>query len=214
MPDLTQLGPVPPLASAVCRPNAAPKAVLWLQGITLVWMLVELAVALYAALKAQSPALLAFGSDSLVEVLSSAVVLLQWTPRVSISEPRATRTAAVLLFVLACIVTGTALASLILKLRPETSYAGIGITIAALIAMPILALLKRNEARRSGNRALAADAVQSATCAYLALIALAGLSVNALFHLAWFDAAAALVSVPLLVHEGRRAWQGHSCGCC
>ncbi|MGA2166938.1 MAG: cation transporter [Terracidiphilus sp.] len=176
-------------------------------------MLVEFGVSAYAAITAHSPAMLAFGSDSLVELMSAAVVLLQWVPSVSISEREATRTASVLLFVLALVVAGTALASLALRLRPEASRAGIGITIAALLAMPVLAWLKRREAHRSGNTALAADATQSATCAYLALIALAGLSVNAFFHIAWFDAIAALVAIPILIKESRLAWQGQTCGC-
>ena len=93
-------------------------------------------------------------------------------------------------------------------MQPETSRAGIGITLAALVAMPVLAWLKRREARYSGNTALAADAVQSSARADLALIALVGLAVNAFFHIAWFDAAAALVAVPILVKEGRSAWRG------
>jgi divalent metal cation (Fe/Co/Zn/Cd) transporter len=183
-------------------------------GVTLAWMLVEFGVSVYAAVTAHSPAMLAFGSDSLVELLSATVVLLQWIPSMSISERRASRTAGSLLFVLAFVVAAIAVASLALRLRPATSYAGIAITIAALIAMPVLAFLKRREARRSKNAALAADAVQSATCAYLALIALAGLAINAAFHVAWFDSVAALVAVPILVKEGRSAWQGHACGCC
>ena len=177
-------------------------------------MLVESAVSAYAAITVHSPVMLAFGSDSLVELMSAAVVLMQWIPGVSISERKATRTASVLLFVLALVVAVTALTSLALRLRPEASRAGIGITFAALLAMPVLAWLKRREARRTGNTALAADAVQSATCAYLALIALVGLSVNAFFHIAWFDAVAALVSIPILIKEGRSAWQGQTCGCC
>ena len=90
----------------------------------------------------------------------------------------------------------------------------IGITLAALIVMPILANLKRREARRSNNAALAADAVQSATCAYLAVIVLAGLAINAFFHIAWFDPLAALVAVPLLLKESRSAWRGDACGRC
>lgn len=177
-------------------------------------MLVEFGVSAYAAVTAHSPAMLAFGSDSLVELLSATVVLLQWIPRMSISERRASRTAGVLLIVLAVVVAAIAVASLALRWRPESSRAGIGITVAALIAMPILASLKRREARRSTNVALAADAVQSATCAYLALITLAGLAVNAAFHFAWFDPIAALASTPVLINEGRSAWQGHACGCC
>jgi divalent metal cation (Fe/Co/Zn/Cd) transporter len=177
-------------------------------------MLGEFGVAVYAAATAHSPAMLAFGADSLVELMSAVVVLLQWIPGVSISERKATRTASVLLFVLAVVVAAAAVTSLALRLRPETSRAGIGITIAALLAMPVLAWLKRREAARSGNVALAADATQSATCAYLALIALTGLVMNALFHIEWFDSVAALVAVPILLKEGRSAWKGQTCACC
>ena len=148
--------------------------------------------------------MLAFGSDSLVELLSAAVVLLQYGSPKSISEQKAARIAGALLFVLAFVVASTALLSLVLHWRPETSHLGMMVTIAALVAMPILATLKRREARRTNNVALAADAVQSATCAYLALITLAGLAANAAFHIPWFDSVAALFAIPiLLMKEGR-----------
>jgi divalent metal cation (Fe/Co/Zn/Cd) transporter len=149
-------------------------------------MLVECGLSLYAAAAARSPALLAFGSDSFVELLSAGVVLLQFLPHVSISQRNAARAAGALLFALALIVCVMAIASLV----------------------------KRREARRSNNAALAADAVQSAACAYLAAIALAGLAINALFHIAWFDSLAALAAIPLLLKEGRAAWNGKACGCC
>jgi len=214
MERMVQTGAQPAEPGTPVAMKTPRKRVYWLQGITLAWMLVEFGVAAYAAATAQSPAMLAFGSDSLVELLSASVVLLQWVPGVAISERKAARTTAVLLFVLAFVVAAAAIASLELGMRPETSCAGIGITIAALIAMPVLAWMKRREASRSGNVALAADAAQSATCAYLALIALAGVAVNAVFHIAWFDAAAALAAVPLLMKEGRAAWKGQGCGCC
>jgi divalent metal cation (Fe/Co/Zn/Cd) transporter len=208
--------------SAVCSDARAParpsKTVLWLQGITLAWMLVECGVSIYAAKAARSPALLAFGSDSFVELLSASLVMAQFIPGVAIGvaigERRTSRLAGGLLFLLALIVAATAVVSLALRVKPETSVAGMAITVAALIAMPGLAWLKRREARRSGNIALAADAVQSATCAYLALITLVGLAVNAVFHIAWMDSLAALVAVPILIKEGRSAWRGQNCGCC
>ena|ERR1017187_6970376 len=213
MADFIQIG-VQPAKPAV--PHAAKPGthVLWLQSVTLAWMLVECGVAAYAAATARSPALLAFGCDSLVELLSATVVLLQWVPGVALSERRASRAAGALLLLLAVVVAAIAVAALALRLRPETSYSGMAITAAALVAMPVLAGLKRREARRSGNAALAADAVQSATCAYIALVALVGLAVNAAFHIAWFDAVAALVAIPFLIKEGRSAWQGRACGCC
>ena len=213
MPHLLQIGAQRSNSAITSAPKPRSR-VLWLQGVTLAWMLVELGVAAYAAATAHSPVMFAFGSDSLIELLSAGVVLLQWIPGMSISERRLNRTAAVLLFVLAVAVSGVAVASLALRLRPDTSYAGIAIAAAALIAMPVLAALKRREARRSKNTVLATDAVQSAMCAYLAFIALTGLAINAAFHLAWFDSAAALAAIPILIQEGRRAWKGHTCGCC
>ena len=208
---------MPKIVSIGAQLHSAPKPnvrIAWLQGVTLAWMVVELSVSGYAAATAHSPAMLAFSADSFVELLSALVVLLQWVPRLKISERKTARIAAALLFCLAAVVAVTAIATFVLRLRPETSLAGVSITLAALVVMPVLAWLKRRDARRLGNAALAADAVQSATCAYLALIALIGVAVNAIFHLWWFDSAAGLVSVPLLVKEGRSAWRGHTCTCC
>ncbi len=214
MPELFQIRTPLPEAQMCAPVRQAVTAIFWLQGITLAWMLVETAVSLYAAVEARSPAMLAFGSDSMVELFSASIVLLQFLPRVSISERMASHTAGALLFLLAMVVLLIASLSLALHLQPETSRAGIGITIAALFAMPILAGLKRREARRRNNLALAADATQSATCAYLAFITLVGLSLNAIFHIAWFDSIAALAAIPFLLKEGQTAWRGNPCGCC
>jgi divalent metal cation (Fe/Co/Zn/Cd) transporter len=198
-----------------CAPPASmPRAVLWLQGITLIWMLVETAGSLYSAQKARSVALLAFGSDSLVELLSASVVLLSFIPAVSLSRERADRWAGLLLFVLAGVVTLTAVASLLFHIQAEASCLGLGITVAALFVMPLLAWGKRKVAKATSNKALAADAVQSATCAYLAAITLVGLATNALWHIHWVDSTAALLALPILIVEGRRALRGESCGCC
>jgi divalent metal cation (Fe/Co/Zn/Cd) transporter len=177
-------------------------------------MLVELGVSAYAAFSAHSVAMLAFGSDSLVETLSAATVLSQWVPGIQVSERRAARVAGALLFVLAAVVVAIAIVSFILHVEPEKTWAGIGVTAAAILAMPVLAHMKRREAARTGNSALAADAVQSATCAYIAGVTLVGLALRAAFGIAWFDTVAALAAVPLLVKEGREAWRGHTCACC
>jgi divalent metal cation (Fe/Co/Zn/Cd) transporter len=214
MSGLVQIGTQSTKAVAAGSPILRLHSMLWLQWITITWMLVECGLSLYAAATAHSPALLAFGSDSLVELLSASVVLLQFGSAPWISQRTAGRIASILLFVLAAIVATVAIASQVFHLQPESSCIGITVTVAALIAMPILAAFKRREAVRTGNVALAADAVQSATCAYLALVTLVGLGVNSLFHLPWFDSLAALAAIPLLIFEGRSAWRGHTCGCC
>lgn len=197
-----------------CATSAGmPRTVFWLQGITLSWMSIETAVSLYSAQQAHSAALLAFGSDSLVELLSATIVLLSFVPAVPLNKERAERWAGVLLFVLAGVVAFIAIYSLIYGVQTEASRLGIGITIAALIVMPLLAWGKRRMAHATNSRALAADAVQSATCAYLAALTLAGLAINAAFHIHWIDSAAALAALPILFAEGRRALRGESCGC-
>jgi len=191
----------------------ADRHVRWLQGITLGWMLVECAGAILAASRAHSVALLAFGSDSLVELLSATIVLLQFTRGFRISPKKAARVAGNLLFVLAGVVGLAAVAALAGRVNAERSLLGISITVAALVIMPVLAWLKRRQARVTGDRALAADAVQSATCAYLAAITLAALCVQAFLPLWWLDPAAALCAIPILAVEGMRARKGDGCCC-
>src|SRR5437588_11254545 len=85
--------------------------VAWLQYITIGWMIVECTLSLTAAAQAHSVALLAFGSDSLIELLSASVVLLQFLPRFPLKRAHAERTAAVLLYLLAGAVVVIALLS-------------------------------------------------------------------------------------------------------
>ena len=206
-----------PVCSGSCADPASPprqalsRQIAWLQYVTISWMLVECALSLVAAMQAHSVALLAFGSDSLIELLSASVVLLQFLPRFPLRKTRAERAAAVLLFLLAGVVV--IIAFLAFRTPMETSCLGIGVTAAALVAMPLLAWFKRRHARKVNDRALAADAVQSATCAYLAGVTLAGLLIFALWHIRWVDTVAALAAVPILIVEGRRAWRGEGCGC-
>ncbi len=188
-----------------------PRAVAWLQGVTLGWMTLECAVSLYAAARAHSVALLAFGSDSFIELLSAVVVLLQFLPRFPLKRAHAERIAAILLYALAGAVAVIAVAAY--QSPKETSFLGMAITALALIAMPVLARLKRRQARKLNNPALAADATQSATCAKLAAVTLAGLAAFALWRVAWIDSVAALAAAPILIVEARRTWRGEGCGC-
>ncbi len=184
-----------------------------LQAITISWMLIECGVALAASWKAHSPVLLAFGADSLVELLSACVVLLQFSPSLRLNARRASQGSGVLLFSLAGIVVLTSVGALLLRIEPDRSWAGIAVTAAALVIMPILSGAKKRAAYALDNRALAADAVQSAACAYLAAISLIGLAANAAFRISWIDPVAALIAVPIICLEGMRALRGEPCQC-
>jgi len=174
------------------------------------------AVSLTAAWMARSPALLAFGGDSAIELLSAIVVLFRFRAHADQeqSEKRAARIAAVLLFILAAYVAVASARTLLGYSEPKTTYVGIAVLVAAAAIMPWLAKEKRKLSAITGSAALRADAAESALCAYLALVALIGLGINAIWHIWWADPIAALVIVPLILWEGWEAMRGKACGCC
>ena len=186
-----------------------------IQAITIIWMTVEAAVSLFAAWRARSPALLAFGGDSAIELFSAVVVLLRFRAAAHrYAERRAARVAGALLFALAAYVAVSSALSLLGYSEPKPTLLGIAILVAAAAVMPWLAKEKRRLSAATGSAALRADAAQSALCAYLSFIALVGLAVNAIWHIAWADPVAALLIIPLVLRESWQAIRGKPCGCC
>lgn len=187
-----------------------------LQLITIGWMLVEAAGALTAAWMAASAALLAFGGDSAIEVLSAAVVL--WRFRSGGEHERREKRAATITAVLLLILAGFVIANSLIKLlkhnEPAASYLGITLLVAAAVFMPLLARAKRRLSAAVGSAALRADAAESSLCGYLSLIALVGLATNAIWRVPWADPAAALALAPLILWEARQALRGKACECC
>ena len=185
-----------------------------IQTITVGWMMIEAGVSLWSAARAHSPALLAFGGDSAIELLSAAVVLWRFRRLVDEdAERRAARIAGMLLFALTAFVVAVAALTLLGYSEPKPSYMGIAVLCVAAALMPWLARRKRRLSAATGSAALRADAVQSLLCAYLSLIALVGLAVRAFFGITWADPVAALAITPFIVREAREALRGNACGC-
>ena len=203
--------------SQYVEPSNSPyqKQIVSLQVITVVWMCVEAAVAVFAAICAHSVALLAFGADSGIELASAFVVLLRFTKVSHLSETKAARITGLLLFALAAFILGNSiLAFTNVRFRPEPSYLGIALLVAAAMMMPWLSFKKKALAQKTKSGALNADAVQSSMCAYLAWIALGGLLLNAIFRISWADPTAALLLLPIILREGWEAMQGKTCPDC
>jgi divalent metal cation (Fe/Co/Zn/Cd) transporter len=182
-----------------------------LQIITIVWMIVEAGVSISAAWHGRSPALLAFGGDSLIELFSAGIVL--WRFRFRFDEGRAAKIAGALLFVLAGLVVLSSALSFIGYGQAKPSLIGISALLAAAIAMPLLARAKRKLALAVSSASLKADAAESAVCGYMAYIALAGLVMNMIWRLSWADPLAGAALTPLIIREG---WQalGSQQMCC
>lgn len=205
---------------AIATTTSAPDLVLCaqrLQILTIVWMTAEAIVALAAAWTARSPALLGFGGDSAIELLSAMVVLWRFRSKSesgSVSaEKTAARIAGSLLFLVAAFVTMTSALTLLRYAEPRPSLVGIVLLVVAAFGMPWLANQKRSLAARLSSASLKADAAESSLCGYLSWIALAGLLANAVFHKPWADPLAALILVPFVVKEGWEAMRASRPGC-
>jgi divalent metal cation (Fe/Co/Zn/Cd) transporter len=203
---------MPAMLNSLTAPETA-RRVIQIQVLTLIWMTIEAGVSLSAAWMAHSSALLGFGGDSAIELLSALVVLRRFyhPAHEAHAEERAARIAGVLLFVLAGFVIFAAVWSLLGHVEARPSLLGIVLLILAAVAMPWLARQKRRLSAATCSAALRADAAESAVCGYLALIALAGLGVNAIWGIRWADPLAALLLLPLIVYEGVEAMKGRAC---
>lgn len=202
-------------------PISGIRAALRLEVLSLVWMVIEASASIGAGILAGSALLLAFGADSIIELLSAGVLYHRLRKeadgaadeaQIEGLEQRAARIAGYLLFALAVYVVLQSGYGLLHRHRAETSPVGLAVALLAAFGMPILARAKIRVADRIGSKALRADAMETFTCGFLSWILLAGLAANALLHWWWLDSAAALALVPFLVKEGREAIRGE-CSC-
>lgn len=170
---------------------------------------------------AGSVLLLAFGVDSVIELISAGVLYHRLrreadgtanVAEIEALEHRAAWIAGYLLYALATYVVLQSGYGLLHRHTAETSGIGLAVALVAALGMPILARAKIRVADRIGSRALRADAMETFTCGFLWWVLLAGLVANALLHWWWLDSVAALVLVPFLFKEGREAMAG-GCSC-
>src|SRR5258708_40120538 len=128
--------------------------VIRIQNLTVIWMSFEAAVALGAAWMARSPALLAFGGDSGIELISALVVRRRFQVPAGHdqAESRAARISGFLRFALAARLIAESAVTLFGHAAPKQSYLGISVLIVAAIFMPWLAKEKRRlSAGRGGG---------------------------------------------------------------
>lgn len=181
-------------------------------AITIAWNVIEAVVALIAGGMASSAALIGFGLDSIVEVLSAAAVAWQFAaPDPERREKTALRVIAVSFFGLAAYVTVDALLSLTGLREPEHSAVGIVLAALSLAVMPFLSWFERRTGRELGSASAVADSKQTLICTYLSAALLIGLVLNTLFGWAWADSLAALVIAGFAIREGIEAWRGDAC---
>ena len=197
---------------------AEPRRALLLRRVRLIvaatigYNLVEAVVALSAGAAASSTALIGFGLDSGIEVLSAAAVAWQFSRRDPERYERGTlRVIAVAFFALAAYVAVSSILSLAAGSEPAISPLGLAITALSVVVMPFLSLAERRAGQELGSATAVADSKQTLVCTWLSAAVLIGLALNALLGWWWADAVAGLVIVVFAVREGIEAWRGDAC---
>lgn len=194
------------------RRSVLQRRIRWIVAATIGYNVVEAVVAIAAGAAASSAALVAFGLDSTIEVLSAAAVAWQFTRRDPERWERGTlRVIAVAFFALAAYVTVTSVLALVGGADVEHSTLGIVITALSVAIMPFLSLAERRAGRELGSATAVADSKQTLICTYLSAAVLAGLVLNSLLGWWWADAIAGLVIAAFAVREGLEAWRGDAC---
>ncbi|HEX7349941.1 cation transporter [Brachybacterium sp.] len=200
---------------AMCTPHRTEvlrRRIRIVVAITITWNVLEAIVALGAGVAASSAALIGFGLDSIVEVLSAAAVAWQFAaPDPQRRERTALRIIAISFFGLAAYVSVDAVLSLVGLRDPEHSSVGIVIAALSLLVMPLLSWFERRTGRELGSASAIADSKQTLICTYLSAALLVGLLLNSLLGWGWADSAAALVIAVLALREGIEAWRGDAC---
>jgi divalent metal cation (Fe/Co/Zn/Cd) transporter len=174
-------------------------------------MVVEILGSIGIGLLSGSLALLAFGGDSLIEIMSGLAVTLHLRNDSSGSNglgERAEKLTKFLLVALIPTIGGGAVYSYLARIKPESSLLGIAVALGAVIIMPILWVQKSRIGRETKCAPLSMDAVQSATCFLMSLALLGGLLINYLFGIGWVDYVAAAVILVFVARESMEAFRG------
>ena len=194
------------------RKHVLQRRIRWIVAATIGYNLIEAVIAITAGTIASSSALIAFGLDSTIEVLSAAAVAWQFTRKEPERWEKGTlRVIAVAFFALAIYVTVASVIALLGRVEVEHSTLGIAITALSVIVMPFLSFAERRAGRELGSATAVADSMQTLICTYLSAAVLIGLILNSLFGWWWADAIAGLVIAVFAVREGLEAWRGDAC---
>jgi hypothetical protein len=129
------------------RRVALHRRALWLEYLTVGWNVLEAVVAIAAGILAASVALIGFGFDSAIEVISAVGLLWRLRkagPHATVSEEseaekRTLYVVATTFFLLAAYIAYDAVSALSQREEPLTSPVGIVLSVLALVVMPVLA---------------------------------------------------------------------------
>lgn len=173
-----------------------------LEGITLVWNIVGVAVLALAAISARSVALGGFGIDSLIEIGASAVVIWELADPGAKRQGLALRIIGVAFVLLAIFLAVESSYVLVAGHRPSPSALGIGWTAATAVVMFLLAAGKAGVGGALDNPVIRTEGRVTLVDGILATAVLLGLALNAAAGIWWADPLAGYVLLFYGAREG------------
>jgi cation diffusion facilitator family transporter len=186
---------------------------LYLEYFSITYNVVEAAVSIIFGSFANSIALIGFGLDSIVEMLSGLILIWRLRQHGKISaeteeriEKKATRFVALTFFILGAYILFESVKKMVTVEIPEPSLPGIIIALASIIIMPLLMWQKYKIGKQINSRALVADSKETLACGFLSVALLLGLGANYQFGFWQADPIAGLIIVAFLFREGWEGW--------
>lgn len=185
--------------------------------ITIVYNLAEGVVSIFFGIDDETLALLGFGVDSFVEVLSGIGILHMLyrmkkaglndvTSRDGFERQALCITGTAFYILVAGLLVGSVL-NVVNKVKPETTMVGIIISSLSIVTMYFLMTYKMRIGKKLNSDAIIADANCTKTCFYLSFVLLASSGLYELFGIAWFDIAGSLGIAWFAFSEGREAFE-------
>lgn len=174
---------------------------------TIAWNLGEAVLTIGLGIAAGSLALIGFGTDSVIEMFASAVVVWHVRPGHETDRPERTRRAlrlvALAFLALAVALAAVAIRDLVTGRRAEGSPFGIAYLAVTAVVMFSLAFAKRRVADRLGSAPLRSEAAMTFLDGVLSVLTLTGLALNAALGWWWADPTAALIVAVAAANEAR-----------
>ena len=183
--------------------------------VTILYNVVEGVIAIWSGIAAGSFALVFFGADSYLEVAAASLVLwrvgIEDSEYAEVIEQRVVRFIGWTFLALSAAIVFQSVWSLSQQHGAEESLVGIGLALASVTVMPLIAFWKLQIAARGSLMSVAIEAKETMACSALSVTLLVGLVANAALGWWWLDAVTALLLVPWLLREGMEGIRGECC---
>ena len=189
------------------------RAALWLAVITIAYNAIEGIISIAFGLSDDTLALLGFGIDSFVEVISG-VGILHMVMRMQRSEPdkndqferNALRITGFSFMLLTAGLVAGSVINLIHDNKPDTTVPGIIISTVSILTMWALMKAKLKVGKKLNSDAIIADAHCTRTCFYLSIILLMASGLFEIFQIGYFDIAGSIGIAYFAFREGLEAF--------